>query len=127
MEKPCHESWDKMTPQKEGRLCAACETTVVDFSSKSLEEIKAYFESNAGKNVCGRYQERHVADTKWNTLLNSFETFFCKVRLPKFALACITVVLFITGCHHNRKMGKLKATWASKDPKQGTEHVKGIK
>jgi hypothetical protein len=49
-----------MTPQKEGRLCASCQTMVVDFSNKTLDEIKAYFESQTERKVCGMYLPMHT-------------------------------------------------------------------
>jgi len=115
---PCHESWDKMTPQKDGRFCATCETVVVDFSNKSLDEIKAYFETTRETNVCGFCQERHVTNSKFYRALNSIELFFSKTRLSKFVIASITFILFVTGCHHNRKMGKMKASTAKNSQDQ---------
>ena len=51
--KPCHENWDSMQPNKEGRHCMACRKTVVDFSNMTDREILDYI-SNASGEVCGR-------------------------------------------------------------------------
>ena len=32
---PCHENWNKMTPQEQGRHCAVCSKVVVDFTKKT--------------------------------------------------------------------------------------------
>lgn len=51
--KPCHESWEAMTPTAAGRHCAACQKTVVDFTWKTDAEILAILASAAGE-TCGR-------------------------------------------------------------------------
>nr|WP_321224500.1 carboxypeptidase-like regulatory domain-containing protein [uncultured Psychroserpens sp.] len=51
---PCHEDWDVMTPQQQGRHCASCEKTVFDFTAKTDEQIiKTYQTQN---NLCGRFK-----------------------------------------------------------------------
>lgn len=51
--KPCHENWNAMTPGEQGRFCAACEKTVIDFSGMSDQEVLSFF-STTGTDVCGR-------------------------------------------------------------------------
>jgi hypothetical protein len=52
---PCHENWDRMTPEQKGRFCAACKQTIVDFSSLSDQELAAFFSRKKG-NLCGRFR-----------------------------------------------------------------------
>lgn len=53
--KPCHEDWDKMTPNQQGRFCGSCAKTVVDFSAMTDAQMIMYFENlKASANVCGR-------------------------------------------------------------------------
>ncbi len=52
---PCSESWAAMTPTAAGRHCAACQTTVVDFTLKTDAEILAYLAGAAGGRTCGRF------------------------------------------------------------------------
>ena len=55
--KPCHESWDAMTPEGKGRFCDACAKTVVDFTGMKAPEISEYLLANSGKKVCGRFKD----------------------------------------------------------------------
>jgi CarboxypepD_reg-like domain/Secretion system C-terminal sorting domain len=51
---PCHENWQQMTPNEQGRHCMSCQKTVVDFSIMSDKEILNYI-STASSSVCGRF------------------------------------------------------------------------
>lgn len=51
---PCHENWQNMTPQEQGRFCGSCQKVVVDFSVMTDKEVLAYF-SKASQQVCGRF------------------------------------------------------------------------
>lgn len=53
--KPCHEDWNKMTPDAKGAFCASCQKSVYDFSKKTDEEIIAVFEKEEKGKVCGRF------------------------------------------------------------------------
>lgn len=57
---PCHEDWNKMTPEETGRFCAVCTKGVVDFTNKSNSEIQEYFIKNQGQKVCGRFRNEQV-------------------------------------------------------------------
>lgn len=54
--KPCHEDWDKMTPDQTGRFCSSCVKSVVDFTHMKTPEIQEYFIQNQGQKVCGRFK-----------------------------------------------------------------------
>ncbi len=60
---PCHEDWDKMTPNTQGAFCKSCAKTVVDFSGKSDREINAFLLENTDKKICGRFKTSQVEDT----------------------------------------------------------------
>lgn len=51
---PCHENWDAMTPQQQGRFCQSCAKTVVDFTAMTDNEVLNYFTKASG-NTCGRF------------------------------------------------------------------------
>lgn len=51
---PCSQTWEKLTPQSEGRFCGACQKTVIDFTKMSDKELYDYFKQKPGK-VCGSF------------------------------------------------------------------------
>ena len=79
---PCHENWQNMTQQEQGRFCGSCQKTVVDFSVMTDKEILDYF-SKSSQHVCGRFtndqlnKELQVTEKKkrfslayvWNIIL----------------------------------------------------------
>jgi len=57
---PCHESWEGMTPNAQGRFCGQCQQTVTDFSGMSNAQVAAYMQLNAGKKTCGRFKNTQL-------------------------------------------------------------------
>lgn len=55
---PCHEDWNKMTPNDNGRFCGSCSKNVVDFTTMMPDEIQAYFLQHS--NVCGRFRKSQL-------------------------------------------------------------------
>lgn len=108
--KPCHENWNEMLPEVQGRFCLKCTKTVVDFSLKSEDEIKSFFQETTGK-VCGKFSLDQIEKPK----LNSFS--FLHKRLTKFAIALYLVFggFLFTSCSNN--------TGTLGEP--NVEHVKG--
>ncbi|MGH1384646.1 carboxypeptidase-like regulatory domain-containing protein [Kordia sp.] len=65
--KPCHEDWNTMSQTEKGRFCKVCTKEVIDFTSKSDEELVTYFSNNG--NLCGRFDasqlnRKLIADRK---------------------------------------------------------------
>lgn len=58
--KPCHEDWNKMTPDETGRFCNSCSKSVVDFTQMLPDEIQDFFIKNKGKKVCGRFKNKQL-------------------------------------------------------------------
>lgn len=50
--KPCHENWNKMTPEEKGRHCAVCSKVVTDFTKMNTEQIITTLQESTGE-VCG--------------------------------------------------------------------------
>ena len=80
---PCHENWQTMTPNEQGRHCMSCQKTVVDFSVMSDREILHYI-STASSQVCGNFTNnqlnKNYAEKKrpfswryaWNMIVATF-------------------------------------------------------
>lgn len=60
---PCHEDWDAMTKNEQGKHCQVCSKTVVDFTNKSTEEIGAYLSENASAKLCGRFKTTQLEES----------------------------------------------------------------
>ena len=77
---PCHEDWDAMTSREQGRHCASCQKTVVDFTGMRDAQLVRFFEEyGKHESICGRVRTEqvqrplvHASSTpswKWATLL----------------------------------------------------------
>ena len=75
IKKPCHENWDEMTPNEQGAFCGKCVKTVIDFSNKSLEEIKDFFSSKQDEKVCGRFEKTQLTSLSFDAFYNEFKGF----------------------------------------------------
>jgi hypothetical protein len=101
---PCNEQWNTMTPKDNGRHCNTCKETVVDFTSMTTDEIKNYFEKNAGSKICGNYKITQVETplpVVHKKLLELYTYFQHKISLHFFKvglLSFITVCLIMTSC-----------------------------
>lgn len=56
---PCHENWELMTPQEQGRHCKVCNKVVTDFTTMSNEEIIRYLQSTK-ESICGRIEDEQL-------------------------------------------------------------------
>ena len=62
--KPCHEDWNAMPPDTNGRHCGACSKTVVDFTDWTTDEIAAYLAARKYQSVCGRFKEEQLTQVE---------------------------------------------------------------
>lgn len=107
--KPCHENWDAMTPNEQGAFCGKCVKTVVDFSSKSIEDIKTFFAIKQDEKVCGRFERAQLTSL-------SFDAFFSEFKGFNFTKRFAVIVYFTFG------------VWlfnSSNGVAQTTKHLKG--
>ena len=56
IDNPCSESWDRMSPEDQGRFCASCQKLVIDFTSMDDQEVLQWFTLRKGS-VCGRLRQ----------------------------------------------------------------------
>lgn len=128
--KPCHEDWGKMTPNEKGAFCAVCTKDVVDFSKKTVQEIKDFFAKPIKGKVCGRFKEEQLDEIS----LESFIERFIGFKLSKKVLVIVALTFaswFIAPLDVNaqtsHKMGKIAPvkTNTVTPTKNEDEHVKG--
>ena len=107
--KPCHEDWNQMTPNQQGRHCNVCVKTVVDFTNMEPKEIKSFFEEKKGEKVCGHFRTNQVERTipKFYQKLIEFERKIEKsISSPLFrrlALFGVGAIIIISGCNHHKR------------------------
>jgi hypothetical protein len=89
--KPCHEDWNKMDPNNEGKFCNSCHKTVVDFTKMSKEEIQTYFKQKAGGNTCGHFYASQLKENI-KTKPSVFK------RVSYFATIALGLFLPLSGC-----------------------------
>src|ERR1700759_1365193 len=65
----CHQSWQQMTVNQEGRHCDHCCKTVVDFTKMSNEEIIRHLSNSA--NVCGRFEPQQLNNINYKLYAGS--------------------------------------------------------
>lgn len=86
--RPCHEDWDKMNPNEQGRHCNVCCKTVVDFTSMSDTEVKYYFiNKKKEESVCGRFKNEQLHRIKVQLPSNIYT-----ISMPlwkRFLTACL--------------------------------------
>jgi hypothetical protein len=58
---PCHENWNAMTPESQGRFCTSCSKTVVDFTGWPASRIQGYLTANNQGKTCGRFTKDQLA------------------------------------------------------------------
>jgi len=91
---PCHENWQAMTPNEQGRHCAQCCKTVIDFSGWEQQEILYYLKAHQSDHVCGRFRNDQL-----NTPIPAPETFV--LQLSQTPLSIIkkiaAIFLFVFG------------------------------
>jgi hypothetical protein len=75
IQKPCHENWDSFTQNEQGAFCGKCVKTVIDFSNKSLDEIKAFFAGKQDEKVCGRFEKTQLTSLSFDAFYNEFKGF----------------------------------------------------
>ena len=122
--KPCHENWDNMLPEEQGRHCLSCCKTVVDFSSWDNESILAYLQNRSEERVCGRFNTTQVAapaPMEQEVWLRQIS----RSRMPLFRKIAAVIVLcfgllYAGDSQAQKRMGKIALP-----PKDRVEHTKG--
>ena len=103
---PCHADWEKMSPEQNGRFCAECSLTVVDFTKMTDKEVQNYFLANMGKKTCGRLtaDQLKITPAKKDNLLffkKQVGTYFSKPSFKSALLTVFALLTFLPGCRRH--------------------------
>jgi len=80
-----------MTPNDKGAFCLSCQKNVVDFSNKTISQIKDFFLKKSGnESVCGRFDESQLDAL-------TFDDFFEQFLKMKFVRKVALIVFFVFG------------------------------
>lgn len=104
--KSCHEDWQKMTPNQQGKFCNSCAKTVVDFTKKSVKEIQSFFIENQGKKVCGRFKQNQLDSI---TIEIPEQVLFQQVSFSRMFLLALLITMGATlmSCNSDGKKQKI--------------------
>ncbi len=67
---PCHENWDTMTPDEQGKFCSVCSKTVKDFTTASDEDLAEAF-SGISETACGHFKASQLNRDLQYSYINS--------------------------------------------------------
>jgi hypothetical protein len=96
IKKPCHENWNNMTPNEQGAFCGKCVKTVIDFSTRSIEEIKEFFAVKQEERICGRFEKTQLATLSFDHFFTEFKGFSFTKRLAVILYFTFGMALFNT-------------------------------
>lgn len=83
---PCHQNWDAMQPDGQGRHCASCQKKVIDFTGMSDRELAAFFKKPQGQ-ICGRLrQEQLERDIMFPDVRIPWVSYFFRFTWPALVL-----------------------------------------
>lgn len=94
--KPCHEDWEAMTPASQGRHCAQCCKTVIDFTGWEVDAIAAYLTLAAESRVCGRFTEDQLQQDYFIPETYLYNVFTSGLHYLKQIAAIILFVFVLT-------------------------------
>ena len=84
---PCHEDWNKMLPDAQGKFCLSCQKSVIDFTKYTDEQLIEYFTIYKDEKTCGRVLATQL-DKTYTINLNNYQYnwTFQKIFLFSFIL-----------------------------------------
>jgi hypothetical protein len=108
--KPCHEDWNKMSPEERGRFCDKCSKCVLDFTTSTEEQINDFIEKHEGEKLCGRFRNDQI---ECPVILNVSKQFY-QQRLSFLQAFIVSLLvafgttLFSCTTHHDEKVGEIR-------------------
>jgi len=88
---PCYENWNEMTTEEQGKFCAVCSKTVIDFSLMKDDELQNYFHENSDKKICGRFRNDQIDQNPFYIPINEFK------KPMSFQRAFVLVLISVMG------------------------------
>ncbi|QDW23871.1 carboxypeptidase-like regulatory domain-containing protein [Pedobacter sp. KBS0701] len=85
--KPCHEEWESMQPNVNGKFCGSCQKAVTDFTHFTDEALKHWFNENQGSS-CGRFKPEQL-----DRLINVKESYTFSRFKPSLITASLIAFL----------------------------------
>jgi hypothetical protein len=115
IQEPCHETWQQMTPNEQGRHCMSCQKTVVDFSLMNDREILQYI-STASHHVCGRFSDDQLDKTyREQKPRRSFSW--------RYAWNMLVATFLVTGSVEAQQQEGPKRTFVTKQPDKAPAEI----
>ncbi len=115
IENPCHEDWDNMTPETQGRFCNSCEKIVVDFTHFSDSEILQYFAKPKTEKICGRFNQDQLTPKIAPIPIQPKPS----MQLLHFTYILIVVLgVGITSCNSETTQGEIRVLPTTSDTSQ---------
>lgn len=116
---PCHENWETMLPEEQGRYCNSCCKTVIDFSSWETQDILAFIENKNGERVCGRFKNEQLTSATDSDVRHIWlkEIAFAPISFLK-KVAAIVIVCF--GLLHSNTTNAQTGGWTQGKTKLDT-------
>lgn len=118
--KPCHQNWEEMLPEQQGKFCGACQKTVVDFTEMSDDQVKNFLLDSKNKNTCGRFYKSQIGRPLENQKISINEYWYRKLPFSRqlFYAVAIFFILGVSSCDiNNVTTGKLNKDTAMTAPK----------
>ena len=97
---PCHERWDQMTTEAQGRFCGSCQKIVVDFTVMSDEQVKNYLLDKKNTNTCGRFYATQIGRPLENKNIQIDATWYQQLPIARqvFYAVAVFFVLGVSSC-----------------------------
>ncbi len=112
---PCHEDWNKMTPNQQGRHCDSCCRTVVDFQLMTDQQILNYFTKSSG-NICGRFTDDQLYRPLEETVVKK------KKGWQWFLASVASLSFFVNRGHAQGKVNIAVANQSSMEQQQAKQN-----
>ncbi|MCZ8229528.1 hypothetical protein [Flavobacterium sp.] len=120
---PCHEDWNKMSPNDDGRFCMSCAKTVVDFTTMLPKEVQHFFLQKQNKQICGRMRKSQL-DTI--TIQIPSHVLYTQTQYQKIFLLALLIAMGSTLFSCTDKKGnkqKIDKVKVVNEPKPATDRI----